>query len=249
MRRRWYFGIAGVVVLAAVIAWVAMGSSSSDNTPPFTATDSQARVECLTGTYVPSEPDGLRLEEEPVPKSLKGIENAHGALQPDRSVVQVTLDPKEPGEEITLKAIHLEVEPLPLRPLGVTFFRPCKRHLVGPAIEADLDLYGRIQASNADLNGTLGTGLLLPKSAEPIHFPWTISLDKPVHLYLVVHGEHCYCAWKVRFPWSSDSGEGVIRVDNGGKEYLLTDTVGTFWDREVNGQWVRGFAPTWTGIR
>lgn len=247
MRGRWLFGVVGVAVLVAVLIWVIGVGADGSGEPPFTATDSQVKTECLTGTYVPSEPAGLKLEEEPVPRSMEGIENAPGAIQPDRSAVEVTLRPKEPGEEVTLEGFHLDVTPRPLRPLGVTFFRPCERKVVGPAIEVDLDTYGSVQASSADLEGTMGTGLQLPDSAEPIKYPWTITLDKPITLYVVAHGEHCYCVWSARIPWSSGSSDGVIHVDNGGKRYVETDTVGTFWDRPVNGRWVRGAAPTWTG--
>jgi hypothetical protein len=246
---RWLLGIGGIVVLAGLIVWVAVGSSGSDGSPPFSASDSQARAECLFGTYVPSEPAGWRLEGEPVPRKLDAIENAPGAIQPDRSAVQVTLRPKQPGEEVTLEGIRFDVKQLPLRPLGVVFYRPCKRHLVGPAIEADLDREGRVRPAKTVLKGTLGTGLQLPDSAEPIRFPWTVTLNKPLHLYLVVHGEHSYCSWKALIPWSSGSSEGVIHVDNGGKGYFMTDSVGVGWARPVNGQWVSGLAPTWTGVR
>lgn len=242
-------GIVVVAVLGLVIAWVAMGPSSSNQLPPFTATDAQAKVECLTGTYVPSLPAGEKLAESPVPKDWSTVEDAKRSMQPDRSVVQVTLTPEHPGEEVTLEGIHFEVVPKPLRPLGTVFFRPCKRKIVGPAVEADLGQNGHIDASNADLNGTLGTGLRLPDSAEPIRFPWTVRLDKPLHLYLIVHSESFYGIWGARIPWSSDSSEGVIHIDNGGKRYRQSDTIGLIWDRPVNGHWVRGSAPAWIGVR
>lgn len=175
------------------------------------------------------------------------IEGSADAIGADRSVVQVTLHPKQAGEEVTLTAIHFDVERHGLRPLGTVFYKPCGRHLVGPAIEADLDTWAYVQDSNDALDGTLSTGLQLPSSSKQIEFPWTISLDKPFHLFLVVHVEHTYCSWSARIPWYSDSSEGVIHVNNGGKGYKMTDSFGTGWLHPVNGQWVETTRPAWTG--
>jgi hypothetical protein len=239
----------GLLVLAGVAIWAINGESSTgqkDGPPPFTANDSQARAECVAGTYISSRAGiDTRLTEGLPPRNWKVIESTPGAIQPDRSAVVVTLRPKR-HEEITLTGIRFEVEQHELRPLGTVFYRPCKEPLVGPAIEADVDQAGEVQGSSAALDGAMGTGLRLPSSAKPIEFPWTVSLDKPFRLYLVVHAEYSYCSWSARIPWSSNSSEGVIHVDNGGRGYRITDSIGIPWDRPMNGKWRQGLAPRWT---
>ncbi len=238
----------GLLALIGVAIWAINSGSSTgrkDGPAPFAATDSQARAECVAGTYIPSRAGiDTRLTERPPPRNWRDIESTPGAIQPDRSAVVVTLHPKR-HEEITLSGIRFEVRHRGLRPLGTVFYRPCKKALVGPAIEVDVDQAGEVQGTSAALDGTMGTGLRLLASGEPIAFPWTVSLDKPFRLYLVVHAEHSYCSWSARIAWSSDSSEGVIHVDNGGEGYEITDTIGIPWERPMNGKWAQGLAPRW----
>jgi hypothetical protein len=246
--KRQFLAISVLVLVA--LAWVigsrSRSTGSKDGPPPFTVIDAEVKAERLMGTYVPSSP-ALKLEERPPPREWRMIEDSPDAIEPDRSVVQVTLRPKQPGEELILTGIHFDVDRRGLRPLGTVFYKSCKRHLVGPAIDADLDTWAYVQDSSAALGGTLSTGLELPSSAEPIEFPWTVSLDKPLRLYLVVHAEHSYCSWSARISWHSDSSEGVIHVDNGGKGYKMTDTFGIGWLHPVSGHWVEIIRPSWTG--
>jgi hypothetical protein len=185
-----------------------------------------------------------------VPGDWSRIEDAPGALLPDRAAVELTLRPKEGSEKITLKGIRLEVDQHALRPLGIVFYRPCKRRLTGPAIEVDLAGAGEVTSSSAAFDETIGPGLRLSPSAPPIDFPWTIELSKPLRLYFVAHTESCYCTWSVRIPWEGESSHGVIHVDNGGRRYTMTDSVGVGWYRPgPNGRWVQGLAPRWIGVR
>jgi hypothetical protein len=240
----------GFLLVAGVIAWlIAGGRDEEPGSPPFAVTDSLVRAECLIGTYLP-ERVGWRVEERPPPRDWARIENAPGALQPDRAAVQVTIRPKQPGEEIAFTDIRFDVVQHRLRPLGAVFYRPCKRQLRGPAIEADLDGEGEVGSSSAALDERIGAGLQLPDSAQPIEFPWTVELNEPLRLYLVTHTEHCYCSWSARIPWESESGSGTIRVDNGGRKYTMTDSIGVSWNRPgPNGRWVQVPAPRWTGVR
>ncbi|MDQ3725674.1 MAG: hypothetical protein M3335_07275 [Actinomycetota bacterium] len=250
MKRGRGLAILGTLLAAGALVWlIAFSGDDGPGTPPFTASDSLVRAECLMGTYLP-EAVGTRAENRPPPRDWSRIEEAPRALQPDRAAVAVTLRPKRPGEAITLTGIHLDVVQHRLRPLGAVFYRPCKRQLRGPAIEADLDGEGELTSSSAALDGAIGPGLQLPDSAQPIEFPWTVRLSKPLRLYLVTHTEHCYCSWSARIPWESEQSNGVIRVDNGGEKYTMTDTIGVFWNRPgAGGRWVQGLAPRWTGVR
>jgi hypothetical protein len=88
------------------------------------------------------------------------------------------------------------------------------------------------------LNGSLRVGFHLPPNAPSIEFPFTISLSKPLNLYLAVQALHTYCDWTARISWTSDSSQGVIRVDNHGRKYRIVDGAGTAWKKPTSkGQW------------
>lgn len=234
-----------LAILAATAGLLGCGDSGSAS-PPFTASDSQVRSECLIGTYLPEEA-AQKTEGRPPPEDWSKVEDAPGALQPDRAVVQVTLRPEQSGEEIVLTGVRFDVVQHSLRPAGTVFHRRCRREVVGPAVEADLDgNTPEIGDSSAALNGRIGPGLQVPP-ARPIRFPWTVSLDKPLRLYLLVHAEHSYASWGARISWESESSEGTIRVDNEGRRYEIADTVALPWlEPGPGGRWVEAQPPRYT---
>ncbi len=248
-RKRIIGSVATVVVAAAVLVGAVGCGSSNDRSgpPPFSATESEVRAECMTGTFVPEEA-GLEIGEKPPPRAWRKIEDAPKAMQAERGAAEVTLRPTEPdaGETITLTSIAFQVFELGIRPIGAIFYKPCARQLAGPAVEASLDQYGSpvgryegsITASSADLNGSLGVGFHLPPDAPSIEFPFTVSLRKPLNLYLAVQALHTYCDWTARIAWTSDSSQGVIGVDNHGRKYRIVDGAGTVWKKPTaKGQW------------
>jgi len=238
----------GMVVLGGLGLIAGCGDEASAP-PPFTASDTQVRAECLFGSYLP-EQVGLQMAARPVPRDWGAIEDAPGTLQPDRAAAVLTIRPRQPGERLVLTGVRPHVERHPLRPSGTVFYRPCKRRLRGAAIEADVDGFGLVQASSSDPDGVIGTGLKLPRNARPIKFPWTIRLDRPTKIYFIAHSEHSFCTWSFRVSWHTDSSEGTIRVDNGGRGYTMTDTIGVDWN--VPGphrRWNQVLAPRWTGVR
>lgn len=244
MEWRWRGILAALAAVTVTAVAGGCGDSESDP-PPFTASYSQVRAECLMGTYLPEEV-GSRVAQRPAPRDWSRIEGAPGAFQPDRALVQVTLRPRRPDAEITLTGISFDVVHHSLRPSGIVFDRPCRREVTGPAIEADLDGAPTLGDSSAALDGRIGPGLQVPQS-RPISFPWTISLQKPLRLYLLVHAEHSYTSWGARIGWKSDSGEGTIRVDDGGRKFRITDTVAIRWLRPGAGErWVDEQPPGYT---
>lgn len=254
MNRRHIIGTGAIVLIVAALAWAAGLGSSNDRSgpPPFFVTESEARAECMTGTFVP-ERAGEEIATKPPPKVWRQIEEAPGAVPAERGAVKVTLRPTKAGmgEEVTLTSIEFQVFDLGARPIGSIFYRPCARRPTGAAVETDLDGYDRqITATSADPNGSLRVGFHLPLHAQPIAFPWTVSLHKPLDLYLVVQALDIYCDWTAHISWTSDSGQGVIRVDNGGRKYRIVDGVGTGWEKPgANGQW--GYPPgssAWIGV-
>jgi len=251
----------GSSLLAAVAAIALIGCAGGQETAPapFATSDSEVRAECLSGTYLP-EQVGQRVSERPPPQDWRRIEDAPRTLQTDRAGVALTLRPRRPGERVVLTDVRVDVEHLPLRPLGVVFFRPCERQLNGPAIEADVDGSGQVVATSAALDGAIAPGLRLPEDARPIEFPWTIELDRPLRIYFIARAEHCFCRWSIDIPWRSEGGEGTIRIDNGGRGYTMTDSIGIAWNRPGrSGRWVAMEPPapipadraqsTWIGVK
>jgi hypothetical protein len=253
VNRRWIIGLAAIVLVAAVLIWIVALATSDDGpeAPPFSVSESEVRAECMTGTFVPSEGGGGEIAERAPPENWRQIEEAPQAMPAERGAVLVTLRPRQAQapQKITLTGFEFQVFNLGLRPIGSIFYRPCKRRLAGPAIETDLD--GFEQKINSSADGSLRVGFHLPRDAAPIRFPWTVSLAKPLHLYLVVQALDIYCDWTARVSWTSDSSHGVIRVDNGGRRYRIVDGVGTGWEKPTaKGRWsdLQG-SSAWIGVR
>jgi hypothetical protein len=250
MERRWVVGIAVLVLIAVAVALVGGLGSSAKQPPPFSVTDSEVRAECLTGTFVP-DPPAVELVQNPPPSNWRSVENLPGATAAEKMAVKVTVKPDEAGEKLTLTGVKIDVISNS-RPVGTVAYRACKRHLVGPAVEVDLNGYpaGVMVGSSADLHSSIGAGLHLPKHGEPIHFPWTVNLSRPLNLYLLALGRHCYCRWGARISWRSGDQEGVIHADNGGKKYRIIDGLGIGWHKySPNGHWIYpGSGGEWLGI-
>jgi hypothetical protein len=234
-----------MVAIAALLSGCGAGDRSS---PPFTVTEAQVPAECMTGTFVP-EAAGSRLSGSPPPRSWQLIEDAPKAMDAERGAVLVTLRSQAGEAKVTLTGIRFRVFNLDLRPAGKVFYRPCERRLSGAAFEADLDGYEHKVSASAE-NGTLRVGFHLRRGANPIRFPWTVSLSKPLRLYLVVQARDIYCKWTADISWTSGSRQGMIRVDNGGKKYLMVDGQGTGWNKPgPNGQWVDSGSSRWIGVK
>lgn len=196
--------------------------------PPFSASDSEVRTECLIGTYALNEKSGARALKAPPPHDWRVIENLPEAIPADRGAVRVDIRAKGKRKSLTLTKVTFHVARYVRLP-GEIFYRPCERSAKGPALEANLYLQPvPIVRSNADAKGRVGSLLQLSKG-PPIRFPWTVSLAKPFHLFLVVDGEHCYCIWSAAVSWVMGPRSGVIQVDNGGKKYAVLDSVGSIW--------------------
>ena len=252
MNRRRIIGFGAIILVVALVVWITgiASSSSKPGPPPFSVTESVVRAECMSATFVPEEV-GYGLEEKPPPNDWHQIEEAPRALPAERGAVQVTLRPKqgEPGKKITLTGVKFKVHNLGLRPIGSVFYRPCKRHLVGAAVETDLDGLNHTVIGSAQ-NGALGVGFHLPHHSPPIHFPWTVSLAKPLNLYLLVQARDIYADWTARISWTSESSSGTIQVDNGGKKYRIVDGQGTGWVKPgPNGQWTDSGSSLWIGVK
>ncbi|MGN6276775.1 MAG: hypothetical protein ACTHNP_12725 [Solirubrobacterales bacterium] len=251
MNRRRLIGIGAVLVVVVLAIWVAgLASSSSGPGPaPFSVAESEVRAECMTGTFVPEEA-GLRIGAKGPPGDWRQIEEAPGAMPAERGAVRVTLRPKQgrPGTKITLTGVEFKVFNLGLRPTGSIFYRPCNRHPVGAAVETDLDGFSHKIIGSAQ-SGALAVGFHLPRHSSPIRFPWTVSLSKPLNLYLVVQARDIWADWIAHISWTGESSHGVIQVDNGGKKYRIVDGQGTGWSKPgPDGRWSESGSAAWIGV-
>jgi hypothetical protein len=252
VNRRLAIVLVGVLLVAALVAWATgiASTSSNANPPPFSVAESEVRAECMSGTFVPEEA-GVEIAEAAPPHDWRQIEEAPEAMPAERGAVQVTLRPKQvqPGTKITLTGVKFKVFNLGLRPTGGVFYRPCKRRLVGAAVETDLDGFTHKIIGSAQY-GALTVGFHLPRHSSPIRFPWTLPLAKPLNLYLLVQARDIYTDWTARIAWTSESSHGVIQVDNGGRKYRIVDGQGTGWSKPgPNGQWSDSGSARWIGVR
>jgi hypothetical protein len=234
-----------LLAVAASLAASGCGSSeqasSPEPPPPFSVTDSEVRTECLTGTYVLDLKAGARALKAAPPRDWHTIENLPKAVPSDRGAVRVDFRAKGGQSKLTLTEVKFHAKRYYRLP-GEVFYRPCHRSLRGPSLEADLIATPvSLLRSNAAVDGQVGK-LFHISDGPAIRFPWTVSLAKPFHLYLVVDGQHCYCVWSATIGWSMGSRKGVIQVDNGGKRYEIVDSIGSEW-------MVPGQNGNWTAIK
>jgi hypothetical protein len=250
VNRRLVIVLVGVLAAAALIVWTTgiASTSSNANAPPFSVAESEVRAECMTGTFVP-EQAGVEIAAAAPPRDWRRIEEAPKAIPAERGAVLVTLRPKQgqADTKITLTEVKFRVFDLGLRPAGNVFYRPCRRRLVGAAVETDLDGFDR-KISSAQ-NGALTVGFHLPRRSSPIHFPWTVSLAKPLNLYLLVQARDVYADWTALISWTGGSSHGTIQVDNGGRKYRIVDGQGTGWSKPgPGGQWSDSGSASWIGV-
>lgn len=247
-RRRRIVGLGAIALFAALLAWVAGCGSSDERSAPISVTDSEVKAECLNGTFLPGE-TGARMAEQPPPRDWSAIEDAPKAVQADRGAVEVVIRPREGTKRITLTGIDFKPS-YSGRPYGGSvFYRSCDRQVVGPALEIDLDPIPirrykptgpeYIIASNASPQNSVEGQPRLRTKSPPIRFPWTVSLKKPLRLYLLVRADDSYCVWSAQLAWKSGSDRGTIPIDNDGEKYRVVDTVGVPWyEVAKGGQWI-----------
>lgn len=240
---------AGIALLVALeMAIVGCGSGGEDTAPPFSLSEAEVRAECLTGTFVPEEAGFDLLQKKP-PSNWRAVEGAPRAMQAERGAVLVTLRPRDPGSRITVTGIRFDVDNLGLRPIGTVFYKPCGRRLRGAVIEGDLDRDGRIHKSDSSPAASLGKGFFVAGHAQPIHFPWTISLQRPLRLYLTVEAYDIWAKWSARISWESGSSDGVAKIDNGGRKFEIVDGAGSGWYRPSKGAWKPQGSSRWIGVK
>jgi hypothetical protein len=170
-------------------------------------------------------------------------------MDAERGAVLVTLRPRAGGKKVTLTGIKFHVSNLGVRPIGSVLYRPCERRLSGAALETDLDGYVHDISASAK-SAVLRVGFHIPAQADPLRFPWTVSLSKPLRLYLAVQARDIYCKWTADIFWTSGSGEGVIHVDNGGKKYLIVDGQDSGWYKPgPNAEWDEAGSARVIGVR
>jgi hypothetical protein len=249
---RWLIiGLAAVILGIAAVVWVTSDGTNGDSPSPFSVSDSEVRGECHNGTYVP-ERAGTGLSEGAPPRDWGAVENAAGAVAADRSAVEVVIRPREGTKRITLTGVDFQPAYSRRPQGGYVFYRRCNRPLVGPALEVDLDpnpvrRYAKggpyyVIASNASPENSVGGQVHLRSKSPPIRFPWTVSLNKPLRLYLLVRADDSYCVWSASLSWKSGSDHGVIPIDNGGKKYRIVDTIGVPWSEQ------RGRSKRWISV-
>lgn len=250
MKRRTVVALGAIALLALLVAWIAgLASSDGNRSIPISVTDSEVRAECLNGTFVPGT-RGTSVAERPPPHSWRAIEDAPGAVQADRGAVEIVIRPREGMKKITLTGIDFKPAYHRRGQGGGVFYRSCNRQIVGPALEVDLDPNPirrykpsgpeYIIASNASAENAVHGQPHLRTKSPPIQFPWTVSLKKPLRLYLLVRADDSYCVWSASFSWRSGSDHGVIPIDNGGEKYRIVDTVGVPWSEQQgrSKQWI-----------
>jgi hypothetical protein len=201
--------------------------------------------DCFNGTFVPGQ-NGLKVaKRESPPGNWRQIESQPGAVPADRAAIKMTIEPRDGQREITITGVSIKRKN-GLRPpgQGAVLYHPCSRKLEGTALEFDLDQNPRLLASQASRDAAVDAPLGLRRPAaespsRPIRFPWTLSLAHPAHLFLIVNADLYYCTWRARVHWRTKSARGTIPVDDGGKPYRVTDTLGVHWYMPgPDGQWI-----------
>lgn len=189
-----------VLVALAVAAFVLLESDDGGPSRPITYSVRETKQPCIGGSYLP-EHAARSLLDRPPPKSWHSVQDDPLAVFANSDTVQVTI---RSGYEdaVILEGIHFEVKK-GRRPPGLTFYRSCVFRASGNVLEAALD------SSPPELSGEVG-------------FPWSVSLEKPLTLYVVARSLECHCRWRAKIPWRSDGARGVLEISEGGKAFEVT---------------------------
>lgn len=234
---RVFLAIGAAALVAGAVVWQAgVFGEDGREVSPIAVDVAEVKAECLNGTFLPGR-RALKLPKESPPGDWRQIEDTPGAMAANRAAVEITITPREGVRRIVLTRIEFKRTSLVHPPVASVFYRPCKRSLIGPAIYVNLDdspLKALAPSDNA-----IGPGLRLRKPLKPVRFPWTLSLDRPVHLYVVVAPGVSYYKWSARLSWASGGRRGVIPITDHGKSFRITDSLGlSWWAPDQKGGWV-----------
>jgi hypothetical protein len=153
------------------------------------------------------------------------LQGAPGSAAADHDTVQVAIQ-GESERIVTLTGIDITADRTK-RPSGAVFYKPCGGPFGGRAIEVDLDANPpRIGASSSEVDGMLGSEENGRSLAQPIRFPWTVSLTDPLLLYVVATTSHCYCTWSASISWVSGSERGIIPIGGPDEGFKVIDSAG-----------------------
>jgi hypothetical protein len=224
-----------VIVLTALLVAVAtaigtgLGKRAIDlfdqgsTAPSLTHSEGEQISECGTLLFV-GEPRATQLVsgDAPTPRQWEAFRRVNHAKVTSPGVVEVSIQ-GESERVITLTHIDFDVTRR-ARPAGATFANPCGGPGTGRFVEVDLDRDPVVvTASGDDPKADFPVRFAQGRQVKPIRFPWTVSLQDPLLLYIVASTKRCDCTWRAGIHWRSGAKSGVLAIDNHGKGY---DVVG-----------------------
>jgi hypothetical protein len=241
--QKWIVATAGAVLLAGLTAIASgLGSKAVDSLTAgdvelLSYTAEEQIVECGSVMYLP-DPKAQTTLRGGLPTDWEAFQHQDDAALAESDVIQVSIQ-GESARAVTLTEIRFSATRQD-RPDGAIFASGCGGPVTGRGVEADVESNPpRITASSDNPEGYVQAGGTPGSDTAPITFPWDVSLEDPLLLYVVATAESCYCVWKAEIPWVSGGEKGTITIDNEGRGYVVVGDSGLPGYTRGNNGWSR----------
>ncbi|MPY32055.1 helix-turn-helix domain-containing protein [Streptomyces adustus] len=215
--------------LAASLVAVLLGLAASAAGPPSAPAPLTWTVNSHTPglfgcgeSYVVAKPPG-QVPPPPYTEDIAAWAASQRAVHGGTTGVRITLQGRS-SAAVVLEALHVRVTsrvtPASGRGSVYSLSDGCGAAIVPRFFSVDLDAHQPLARSRPGDNN--GVGRPIPA----IDFPYRVSLQEPEVLVVSSRNESCTCDWYLDLDWSSQGRTGTIRIDDRGRPFRSTSTIG-----------------------
>ncbi|MFB7335161.1 helix-turn-helix domain-containing protein [Streptomyces adustus] len=215
--------------LAASLVAVLLGLAASAAGPPSAPAPLTWTVNSHTPglfgcgeSYVVAKPPG-QVPPPPYTEDIAAWAASQRAVHGGTTGVRITLQGRS-SAAVVLEALHVRVTsrvtPASGRGSVYSLSDGCGAAIVPRFFSVDLDAHQPLARSMPGDNN--GVGRPIPA----IDFPYRVSLQEPEVLVVSSRNESCTCDWYLDLDWSSQGRTGTVRIDDRGRPFHSTSTIG-----------------------
>ncbi|MFG2943879.1 helix-turn-helix domain-containing protein [Streptomyces adustus] len=173
-------------------------------------------------SYVVAKPPG-QVPPPPYTEDIAAWAASQRAVHGGTTGVRITLQGRS-SAAVVLEALHVRVvsrvTPASGRGSVYSLSDGCGASIVPRFFSVDLDAHRPLARSMPGDNN--GVGRPIPA----IDFPYRVSLQEPEVLVVSSRNESCTCDWYLDLDWSSQGRTGTVRIDDHGRPFRSTSTIG-----------------------
>ncbi|MFE2580970.1 helix-turn-helix domain-containing protein [Streptomyces sp. NPDC059378] len=231
-----------VSLVAALLGLTASATAPPSASAPLTWTVN-SHTTGLFGcgeSYVVAKPP-RQVPPPPYPEDIAAWAVSQRAVHGGTTGVRITVQGRG-SAAVVLEALHVRVvgrvTPASGRGSVYSLSDGCGASIAPRFFSVDLDAHQPLARPMPGDNNRVGAPI------PAFDFPYRVSLQEPEVLVVSASNESCTCDWYLDLDWSSQGRTGTVRVDDHGRPFRSTSTIGMpgyRYDRIYHhpGSWVR----------